>query len=124
MKYDKLKTISKNVNWTNSSQTADPNKALDQLILEIKKCINESEASNNNKKLVTWRIFTTLLSRFGERISTMKSPLLAARRRILTSASRVTRIIVLFANFFFVILFHARETYAASIKRDDVLLFS
>ena len=31
----------------------------------------------------------------------MKSPLLAARSRILTSASKVTRIIVLFAYFFF-----------------------
>ena len=44
--------------------------------------------------------FTTLLSRFGERISIMKSPLLAARRRIFTSAFSVTRILVLFTYFF------------------------
>ena len=44
---------------------------------------------------VTWRIFITLLSRFGERISTMKSPLLAAGGESFTSAFRVTRILVL-----------------------------
>ena len=63
--------------------------------------LSTGECQGTALKPVTWRIFTTLLSRFGERISTMKSHLLAARRRALTSASRVTRIIVLFANFFF-----------------------
>ena len=38
----------------------------------------------------------------------MKSPLLAARRRVLTSASRVTRIIVLFA-YIFLLFFFMRE---------------
>ena len=38
----------------------------------------------------------------------MKSPLLAATRRVLTLASRVTRIIVLFA-YFFLLFFFMRE---------------
>ena len=37
---------------------------------------------------------------------------------------RVTRILVLFTFSFGIFLFHARENYAVSINRDDVLLFS
>ena len=49
--YDKLKIISNNTNWTNISLTRDSNKAIEYLILKIKKCINESETSSSNKKL-------------------------------------------------------------------------
>ena len=48
---------------------------------------------------LTWRIFTTLLSRFGERISTMKSPLLAARRRILHLSVQGHSYLVFFLSF-------------------------
>ena len=61
---------------------------------------HRTSPSSRPVQFVTWRIFTTLLSRFVERISTMKSPLLAARRRVLTSAFRVTCILVLFTYFF------------------------
>ena len=59
---------------------------------------------------------------FTFRISTMKSPLLAARRRIFTSAFRVTRILVLI-TYFFCYIFFMREKIIQRAK-SEVLLFS
>ena len=64
-------------------------------------------------------------SRVGERISTMKSPLLAARRRILhLSVQGHSYFCIIYLFFFVIFVFHARENYATSKKRDKVLLFS
>ena len=49
--YDKPKSISNNTYWTDISLTTDSNKAIEHLMLKIKKCINESERSNSNKKI-------------------------------------------------------------------------
>ena len=54
--------------------------------------------------------------RFGERISTMKSSLLAARWRILHFSVRVTRILVLFTYFFWYFSFSCERKLCGEHK--------
>ena len=72
--------------------------------------------------------FYHVTSRFRERISTMKSPLLAVRRRILHLSVQghsyfciICLLFLLFIFFFFVLFFHARENYTTRKKRDGTL---
>ena len=65
---------------------------------------------------------STLLSRYRERIYVMKSPLFGSQKEN-PSPKRQGHSYSLLISFS-IFLFHARETYAASIKRDDVLLFN
>ena len=58
---------------------------------------------------VTWWIFTTLLSRFGERISIMKSPLLVARKRILHLSDQGHSYSCIIYLFLLVFFFFMRE---------------
>ena len=63
-------------------------------------------------RTVTWRIFTTLLSRFGERIFTIKSPLLAASRKILHLSVQGHLYFCIIYLFLLLSFFHAKENYA------------
>ena len=74
--------------------------------------------------LCTVAEFSTLLSRYEERIFTIKSPLLAARRRILHLSDQGHSYFCIICSFLGYFCFHAREIYATSKTRDEVLLFS